>query len=165
MQTDLLTLLRRDHRDLHDELTLLLDPATTTAAVRIALDGVRLGLCAHAEAQDIVLGRFERIPALESPIAQARGAHLSQQGALSELVSVRPQTITWRQRARYLRGLLHYHAAVEQRGLLPALRHHIPICEYIRIAGAFATERLRQLAMLQPSAPIYVPHLAEANAL
>jgi hypothetical protein len=163
MQTDLLTLLHRDHTDLRDELTLLLDPAATTAEVRIALDGVRLGLFAHAEAENIVLGRFERLPALEGPIAQARGAHLTQEGALSALVSARPRTMRWRERARHLRALVHHHAAEEARGLLPALRHHIPMADYARLAGAFATERLCQLAMLQPSAPIYVPSLPEAH--
>jgi len=50
MPTDLLTLLQRDHVDLQKELTLLLDPTASTAELRGSLDGVRLGLTAHAEA-------------------------------------------------------------------------------------------------------------------
>ena len=42
--------------------------------------------------------------------------------------------------------------------LLPALRRHLT--DYGNLAGAFATERLRQLAMLQPSAPYVMSALA-----
>src|SRR5690349_1967141 len=80
MPTDLLTLLRRDHSDLQQELTALLDPTATVAMLRSSLDGVRLGLTAHAEAEDIVLGRFEVVPALQVVVAQARAAHLAQEG-------------------------------------------------------------------------------------
>ncbi|MBL9015724.1 MAG: hemerythrin domain-containing protein [Myxococcales bacterium] len=163
MPTDLLTLLRRDHRDLRDELTQLLDPMATVAELRTALDGVRLGLTAHAEAEDIVLGVYERIPALEILIAQARAAHRAQEGALSALVSARPQTGSWRQSAHHLRELVECHAAQEEKHLLPALRVHVPSEHFGRLAGAFATERLRQLAMLQPSAPLFMPQLATVS--
>ena len=163
MPTDFLTLLRRDHHDLQDELTQLLDPMATVAELRMALDGVRLGLTAHAEAEDIVLGAFERNPALEILIAQARAAHRAQEGALSALVSARPQTESWRQCAHHLRELVECHAAQEERHLLPALRAHVPSDHYGKLAGAFATERLRQLAMLQPSAPLFIPQLATAS--
>src|SRR5689334_11269862 len=105
MPTDFLTLLRRDHHDLQDELTQLLDPLATVADLRMALDGVRLGLIAHAEAEDIVLGAYEMIPQLEILIAQARAAHRAQEGALSALVSTRPQTDSWRHSAHHLREL------------------------------------------------------------
>ena len=65
MPTDILTLLRRDHAELQDELTQLLDPSASTAEMRTALDGVRLGLIAHSEAEDIVLAPFDMLPALE----------------------------------------------------------------------------------------------------
>lgn len=157
MPTDLLTLLRRDHSDLQQELTRLLDPTATVAQLRSALDGVRLGLTAHAEAEDIILGRFEVIPALQILLAQARSAHLAQEGALSALVTARPATTAWRDRASHLRELVGYHAQQEETHLLPALRHHAPDTDYLALAGAFATERLRQLAMLQPSAPVFSP--------
>lgn len=157
MPTDFLTLLRRDHGDLEQELTLLLDPTATVAALRSALDGVRLGLVAHAEAEDIVLARFETIPELQLPVAQARAAHLAQEGALSALVTARPATASWRDRAHHLRELVRLHAQHEESHLLPALRHYVPADRYEQLAGAFATERLRQLAMLQPSAPVFSP--------
>lgn len=163
MPTDFLSLLRRDHHDLQDELTQLLDPAASVAELRMALDGVRLGLTAHAEAEDIVLGVYEAIPQLQMLIAQARAAHRAQEGALSALVSARPQTDSWRQSAHLLRELVECHAAQEEKHLLPALRVHVPANHFGRLAGAFATERLRQLAMLQPSAPLFLPQLATAS--
>jgi len=155
MPTDFLTLVRRDHVDLQKELTQLLDPTTPVAELRQSLDGVRLGLTAHAEAEDIVLGRFDTIAALEIQVAQARAAHLAQEGALASLVSSPPGSRTWRDCAYHLRELVGYHAAQEETYLLPALRRVAPRL-YDGMAGAFATERLRQLAMLQPSAPICV---------
>ena len=164
MPADFLTLLRRDHTDLQDELTQLLAPEASSAELRMALDGVRLGLTAHAEAEDIVLGRFDMVPALQILIAQARASHRAQETALSVLVSSRPQTDTWRDRAHHLRELVECHARQEEKYLLPALREHVPVDHFNRLAGSFATERLRQLAMLQPSTQIYIPTLAEARA-
>ena len=160
MPTDFMSLLQRDHRDLQIELTRLLDPDATVSQLRSALDGVRLGLTAHAEAEDIVLGRFSGMVALEMLVAQGRAAHLSQEGALSALVSARPGTTAWRDRARRLRDLVEYHAAQEEQSLVPALRLHAPREVYESLAGAFATERLRQLAMLQPSAQYVMSALA-----
>jgi hypothetical protein len=165
MPTDFMTLLRRDHSDLTKELTQLLDPTATIAQLRSSLDGVRLGLTAHAEAEDIVLARFAIIPALQLYVEQARAAHLAQEGALSALVTARPGTTNWRDRAYHLRELVHHHAQQEEKFLLPALRQHAAEDEVAMLAGAFATERLRQLAMLQPSAPVFMPFvLAEQRA-
>ena len=157
MPTDFLSLLRRDHSDLQKELTQLLDPTATIAQLRSSLDGVRLGLTAHAEAEDIVLARFEMIPELEVILARARAAHLAQEGALAALVTAKPGTTTWRDRAYHLRELVNLHAKYEEEQLLPALRQHAREEDIAGLAGAFATERLRQLAMLQPSAPVFMP--------
>jgi hypothetical protein len=164
MPTDFLTLLQRDHGDLQKELTSLMDPIATVPQLRSALDGVRLGLTAHAEAEDIVLARFERISDLASLVGLARGAHLAQEGALSALVTARPGTKTWRERAHHLRELVQHHAAQEEQYLLPALRARAPREMYDALAGRFATERLRQLAMLQPSAPLCITDFALAEA-
>jgi hypothetical protein len=150
---------------LQKDLTQLLDPIATRSQLRSSLDGVRLGLTAHAEAEDIVLARFETITALEVLVRQARGAHLAQEGALSALVVARPGTLTWRDRAHHLRELVENHAAHEARYLLPALRQHAPRELYAQLAGAFATERMRQLAMLQPSAPICIGDLAISDSM
>lgn len=161
MPSDLLTLVHRDHADLHLELTQLLDPEASVHELRTALDGVRLGLIAHAEAEDIVLECVADVPELAPLIAQCRAAHLAQEAALSALVSSRPQTPQWRDRASLLRDLVAGHAQQEEAHLLPALEEHALLL-YKELAGRFATERLRQLAMLQPSAPIMMSELAFA---
>lgn len=156
MPPELSTLLGRDHADLQSELTRLLDPTACLAELRTALDGVRLGLTAHAEAEDIVLGRFERDPELECFVLQTRAAHLAQESALAALVTMRHGTSAWRDRIHHLRDLVRYHDGHEGE-LMARLRRHPA---YRELAGAFATERLRQLALLQPSVPVYVPQLA-----
>jgi hypothetical protein len=163
--TDFLTLLRRDHHDLEVGLDELLE-AVTLEELRSALDGVRLGLTAHAEAEDIVLyhalRRIDDHGALETLIGQAREAHLAQEGALASLVCARPGTSTWRERARFLRNLVRDHAFMEEHDVVPAIRRQAPAV-YEVLAGEFATERLRQLAQLQPSAPIAISELARAS--
>src|SRR6185295_723885 len=136
MPMDFQSLLARDHGDLHKDLTQLLDPVATPSQLRSSLDGVRLGLTAHVEAEDIVLAKFETVAALEVLIRQARGAHLAQEGALSALVTARPGTPAWRDRAYHLRELVCAHAIHEERYLLPALRHHAPRSVYGQLAGA-----------------------------
>lgn len=158
------TLVQRDHVDLQKELSDLLDPVATPSQLNASLDGVRLGLTAHAEAADIVLGRCDAIAALEPVLAMARASHLAQEGALSALVSARPGTQVWRDRALHLRELVRRHAVQEEIEVLPALRRHAPIRIYEELAGAFATERLRQLAMLQPSAPVFLPESLRLEA-
>ena len=163
MATDFLTLLRRDHHDLEVGLDELLAPWSTLSQLRSALDGIRLGLTAHAEAEDIVLysvlASGTSAAQLEPLISEARGAHMAQEGALSALVCALPHTQTWRDRATHLRALVHDHARYEEHHLIPAIRE-LAREAYDRLAGKFATERLRQLAMLQPSAPIFVSELA-----
>jgi hypothetical protein len=160
--TDFLTLVKRDHHDLEASLDELLQ-AETVAQLRTALDGVRLGLTAHAEAEDIVLdlalrGVTHRAD-LEGLVSAARSAHLRQEGALAALVCATPGTARWRAYAIELRELVRDHASYEEAHVIPAIRDLEPAI-YDRLAGQFATERLRQLAMLQPSAPIFVPELA-----
>ena len=163
--TDFLSLLRRDHHDLEVGLDELLE-AVSLSQIRSALDGVRLGLTAHAEAEDIVLfhalQRIEDDAVLASYVSRARDAHLAQEGALASLVCTRPGTPTWRERAHFLRHMVRDHAFFEEQTVLPAIRRQDPDV-YEHLAGEFATERLRQLAQLQPSAPILIAELARAS--
>lgn len=152
MPPELSTLLGRDHADLQTELTRLLDPTACVVELRAALDGVRLGLTAHAEAEDIVLARFEREPELGELVLQSRAAHLAQESALAALVTMRLGTAAWRDRIHHLRELVQYHHEQEAAQLVTRLRGHPA---YEKLAGAFATERLRQLSMLQPSVPVF----------
>jgi len=82
MATDLLDLLRRDHEDLDKGLTALLDPDLPIPQLRTTLDGVRLGLAAHAEAEDIVfhatLARSSAGRVLTLVIDEAAQAHAVQ---------------------------------------------------------------------------------------
>jgi hypothetical protein len=159
MTPDIGALLRRDHTDLENGLGELARPWSDIAEIRSTLDGVRLGLAAHVEAEDIVLhqafARFVPAPRLRTLVAQGRAAHLTQEGALSALVSSRPGSSVWRDRAAHLRDLVCEHAVQEESQTMPMLRDYAPPDIYHSLAGRFATERLRQLAMLQPSAPIY----------
>jgi hypothetical protein len=163
--TDFLMLLRRDHHDLEVGLEELLE-AATVVQIRTALDGVRLGLTAHAEAEDIVLHialvEVGTPAVLDTLVGQARWAHLEEEGALASIVCTMPGSQRWRDRVRMLRDLIHEHAFHEESHVVPAFREIAPRV-YDSLAGSFATERLRQLSMLQPSAPIIVPDLAEAS--
>ena len=160
---DILTLLRRDHSDLERGLGELLDPSDSIAQIRSTLDGVRLGLTAHAEAEDIVFySAVQGSPearTLEHLIGEARDAHLIQESALASLVVAPVGSEDWYERAFRLRDLVVVHARHEEEHILPAIRELAPDV-YHALAGRFATERLRQLAMLQPSAPICVEELA-----
>jgi hypothetical protein len=160
MPPELSTLLRRDHADLQTELTRLLDPTASLPELRAALDGVRLGLTAHAEAEDIVLGPFESVIELQGVVLQTRAAHLAQESALAALVTMRLGTSAWRDRIHQLRELVQYHHDQEATHLMPRLAGHP---RYLELAGAFATERLRQLSMLQPSVPVYLSHIVAAS--
>ena len=165
MSHDFASLLQRDHHDLERAVDELLAPSTTLAQLRGTLDGVRLGLTAHAEAEDIVLyhaiAQCNAKGALQSLVDQARRAHLAQETALSALVCALPNTEAWRERASYLRELVRAHARHEEAHVLPAIRELAPAEVYASLAGAFATQRLRQLALLQPSAPIFLSDLAQ----
>lgn len=157
MPPELVSLLHRDHVDLQSELTRLLDPTITFHELRTTLDGVRLGLVAHVEAEDIILAPFEQEPSLARLVSESRAAHLAQERTLATLVTMRPGTTAWRDRAHQLRELVRCHALRESTDLMPGLSQHPA---YAGLAGAFATERLRQLAMLQPSVPVYIAQLA-----
>jgi hemerythrin superfamily protein len=163
--TDLLALLNRDHHDLGAGLNELLD-AATAPQIRSALDGVRLGLAAHAEAEEIVLyGAVPRASArsmLERVVAHSRAAHTSQECALAAVVCSLPGSAVWRDRVRLLRDMVHQHAKYEEQTVVPLIRDLEPEI-YESLAGQFATERLRQLSMLQPSAQFFVPDLAQAS--
>ena len=163
--TDFLTLLQRDHHDLEAGLDELLD-AATAQQIRSALDGVRLGLAAHAEAEDIVMyGALMHAGArtlLERLVAHGRAAHTQQERVLASVVSSLPGSVPWRERVRLLRDMVRAHAAYEEQTVVPVIRDLEPVL-YGSLAGKFATERLRQLSMMQPSAQFFVPELAQAS--
>ena len=89
MATDILSLLRRDHQDLDHDLAALLDATASIGQIRIALDGVRLGLTAHAEAEDIVfhasLAHCRAARALELVVDEASQAHQARDRVIGPL--------------------------------------------------------------------------------
>ncbi|CAN5388953.1 hypothetical protein BH11MYX1_BH11MYX1_01540 [soil metagenome] len=165
MRTDILTLLHRDHEDIEQGIIALLDRTSSIGQIRTALDGVRLGLTAHAEAEDIVfsvaLSKAAARAALSTMIQGAAESHRQQERTLAELVVTALGSREWFARASRLLGLVHDHAGYEERNVLPAIRELAPDV-YPTLAGMFATERLRQLSMLLPSAPVYIADLARA---
>jgi hypothetical protein len=168
MGTDILALLRRDHEDLDKGLTALLDSTLTIGQIRTTLDGVRLGLTAHAEAEDIVfhgaikLSTSARV--LTLVVEEAAQAHHVQEVALAALVCAPLGSASWFDNAQWMRDLVREHSRYEEDCVLPAIRELAPKA-YPDLAGRFATERLRQLSMLAPSAPVYIPHLTRVELL
>jgi hypothetical protein len=158
MAPSFLQLLRRDHDEVELGLRELVRPRTFD--YRNVIDGVRLGMLAHAEAEDIVLDAMlgtTHDEVLHRTMAEARAAHREQERALGALMRSVPGTSLWRDRVLHLIALVRNHKAVQEPALDDALEHHAPHEVVGRLAGAFATERLRQLAMLAPSAPIAMP--------
>jgi hypothetical protein len=169
MVPSFLHLLRRDHDELELGLRALIRPRT--GELRNVLDGVRLGLTAHAEAEDIVVEAMlggivsERLTRV---IAERDAAHREQQRALAGLMRCHPGSSLWRDRTFHLIALVRAHKAGSEIGLREALECDVAGDYVGGLAGAYATERMRQLAMLVPSAPIVVPDevyaLAQATA-
>jgi hypothetical protein len=160
MSIELLTLLHRDHHDVMAGLDELQQPELSAAELRGILDGVRLGILAHAEAEDIVLhGAVVQSAVgdiLAALVSGVHEAHALQEAALSALVCAKPNTTFWRERARKLRDLVHEHATIEEQQIVPAIRALAPEV-YGGLAGRFATERLVQLSFLQPSVQFFAP--------
>ena len=158
MAPSFLQLLRRDHDEVEVGLRELVRPRTFD--LRNIIDGVRLGMLAHAEAEDIVLDAMlgaTHDEVLHRTMAEARAAHREQERALGALMRSVPGTSPWRDRALHLIALVRHHKTAHETALHDALEHHAPHEVVGRLAGAFATERMRQLAMLAPSAPIAMP--------
>jgi len=167
MGNDLLALLQRDHHDLELGLVELVEPGASVRHIRDTLDGVRLGLTAHAEAEDIVLHAVLPLcastPELAALVGEVRTAHLAQEAALAALVCAPPGSITWCDRAQRLYRMVCRHADSEEHEVLPMIRACAPAGVYEALAGEFATERLRQVGMLQPSAPIVMAPALRAS--
>jgi hypothetical protein len=164
MVPSFLQLLRRDHDELEHGLRTLVRPRTSD--LRNVLDGVRLGLLAHAEAEDIVaevaVAGANR-PLLGKAIALRSADHCDQERAFAALLRSSPGTSLWRDRALYLVALVRRHRASSEIALAAALEAEVDPERVGRLAGAYATERMRQLGMLMPSGPIAVPEELHAG--
>jgi hypothetical protein len=114
-------------------------------------------LTAHAEAEDIVFSvaicSSPARAALEIIVAEEAHTHRLQELALAAVVCTPLVTTEWYRRCAALRELVLDHARREEGYVVPALRE-LAADVYPSLAGKFATERLRQLSMLAPSAPL-----------
>jgi hypothetical protein len=150
---DLAALLGREHDQLDAGLRALTDP-TSPESLRDVIDGLRLGLAAHVEAESHVLrtalGRVLTSEHANELVAGVAAAHAEQERLLATLVAMRPWTQAWRDRARELRQVIDHHALDERARLVPALRSVLPSPVYQSLAGWYATERLRLLQMMYP---------------
>jgi hypothetical protein len=157
MSHELATLLRRDHRELDQAIAGLAIPhADVSDEFCDALDGARLGLLAHHEAQDRVLTAalhtVAPIDEVHAIAARAVHDHLALERAMSALLLTTPHTMQWRVRVAQLRTLLAEHMQQEEAEIYPALDRALAPEIRAKLAAAYATERLRQLAELQPAA-------------
>jgi hypothetical protein len=158
MVPSFLQLLRRDHDELEHGLRALVRPRTNE--LRDAIDGVRLGLLAHVEAEDVVVDVAVAggdHPRLARAVAARRADHRDQERALGALLRSSPGSSLWRDRALHLIALVRQHRATSEMALGAALEVEVDAERVGRLAGAYATERMRQIGMLMPSAPIAVP--------
>ncbi|MBA3396737.1 MAG: hypothetical protein H0T89_29160 [Deltaproteobacteria bacterium] len=157
MGTDVGLLLARDHEELERSLVMLIEPWRSDADKRSALDDLCVGFVAHAEGQSAVLWEaLAQSPAaaVRRAVIQVFAAHEAQESVLTELRSVAPSTARWHDLVQQLRDLLRVHSEQEDQSVLGALRAHIEPARYQRLAGAYATERLRALGMLHPMSVI-----------
>ena len=148
---DLEELIVRDHAALERGIETMSGWAPTRDQ-RVALDAMRLGFAAHAEAEANVLQRvMTRVPGdhvASRMLARVLSAHSTQEALLWRLASSVPNTVEWVQALRELQGSFTGHHGDERLGMLPLLRELLAADEYERLAADYATERLRALAMM-----------------
>ncbi|MDX2091574.1 MAG: hypothetical protein SFX73_27185 [Kofleriaceae bacterium] len=163
MVPEFLDLIHRDHCEIDLELARLVSTSTSPDDLRSSLDTIVLGLTAHAEAEMIALRPLECSGPLQTLISEIDAEHLTQERALSALICAPLGSACSRQRAEDLRELVRHHAAKEERFLPAAVRAHAGPEAYLALAAAYATERLRQFAMLH--APDVLDEPAEASRI
>jgi hypothetical protein len=146
---DLEQLLSRDHAELDRYVRLLISITAFERDWWLALDGARLAFAAHAEATERLLGDLlASTPTLRgSAIDKVLAAHRAQEQALQRLMQcsdpLRAEGDTIE-----LRALLLTHDEHHRLLFSPALRRALTVPEYERLAGRYATERVRALSQL-----------------
>ena len=146
-------LLRRDHSDLYQELTQLLDPTATVAQLRASLDGVRLGLTAHSEAEDITL--YQRIKPAERVhdlILEAEEEHRVVSRLLGELERLSPENEKWKARATVLRELVEHHVEEEEGEMFTKAKAILDREQAQELGATFLAEKQRIKAALRSAA-------------
>lgn len=154
---DLALLLARDHDQLDRAVAFLMEPEATIVERQTALDSARVSFAAHADAEAAVLyGAVAHVVAkhdLAGFVAQVLAAHRSQEAILRRM-DVDAGTADWMCATIRLRRSLLLHADAEQDIMMRTLRENVPPLEYQRLAGFYAAEKMRVLAMMASLAPI-----------
>jgi hypothetical protein len=147
---DFATLVDRDHADLDIGLMALLD--TPTTELPSLVEAVRLTLAVHVAAERRVVDRLidhsNLPPLLSARISITWMEHAAQHRAAERLAVIEPGSADWHRHVIALRGMLGEHASESRRDR--DLCSHLTSAAYERLAGAYATERLRVLASTSP---------------
>lgn len=153
---DLWLLLARDHEQLDRAITRLLAAEATPDERGSALDAARVGFAAHADGEAKVL--HSALAHVASPqdfaglVAQVLAAHRTQESILRRMDPTARCT-DWAGAAMRLRRSLVIHAEHERTIVMRALRACLPVVEYQRLAGAYATEKMRALGVMTSLLP------------
>ena len=148
---DVSSLVHQHHTELERSLDVLTS-TTSEAGQRLALEGLSLGLPAHAEAEATALGLaldgLSPPPLVYLLCSQLAAAHAAQQAVLDGLRATRCGSYAWLERATQLRHLITHHDEHEAACVIPALRDYLPRTHYDQLAGCYATARLYSLVAM-----------------
>ncbi len=150
---DLCGLVRRDHEDLDRALLAMVEPHTSREALLGLLDGARLSLTSHIEAETEVMQVFvARSPSrarVRAFVTEIAAQHRAQHAALDAIRDAAPGSTGWYFRVLELRVLVLDHTSREP-FMRTALSDHISIDENRQLARDYASARLRMLALMYP---------------
>jgi hypothetical protein len=150
---ELATLLHHDHQDLELALSMIVDAETAIAELPNLLEVLRLALAVHVTAEarvwDRLLATGDPVRPLQAKLALTRIEHTRQQLAADELARLAAGSSEWYEGAIELRAIVLDHAwEIQQPNR--SLRVHLDDTTYARLAGSYATERMRVLATTSP---------------
>jgi hypothetical protein len=154
---DLALLLARDHDQLDRAIGSLIEQAGTAADREDALDAARVSFAAHADAEAAVLyGALAHVASkhdVAGLVAQVLAAHRIQESILRRM-DIRARSDDWMCASIRLRRFLLTHAEDEQETMMRTLRDCVPTVEYQRLAGAYATEKMRAIGLMSALSPV-----------
>lgn len=153
MDFDFCALVKADHDDHERALSAMVDPATPPDELSNLLDTLQLALAIHGTAEakvlDLLRSSVRHPRDLGLAVAEARLEHVAQRSGTHELTRIRPGSLGWYERALVFRVRMDEHARRTEE-TLRKLRDYIPVDVQRRLAGEYATERMRMLATTSP---------------
>jgi hypothetical protein len=148
---DLSLLVARDHDQLDHAIARLVVVGVSPYERKTALESARVGLATHADGEATVL--HAALEHVTSPqdfaglVAQVLAAHRTQESILRRM-DHHADRGDWVCCAVRLRRSLRAHAEHEQTVVMGALRRSLPPHEYQRLAGSYASEKVRAASLL-----------------